>query len=139
MRTIDSIVIHCSDTIEGKHFTAADIRRWHIARGFADIGYHYVITLDGEIQPGRPVDMIGAHCKQQRMNHVSIGICYIGGRDPDGKTYRDTRTPAQKTAMHSLVARLRKQYGIPADRIFGHRDFAPKACPCFDVHKEQWE
>ena len=45
---------------------------------------------------------------------------------------------AQKVALHSLVTRLRKQYGIPADRVFGHRDFAPKACPCFDVHKEEW-
>lgn len=138
MRQIDSIVIHCSDTVAGKHFTAADIRKWHLARGFVDIGYHYVITIDGEIQPGRPLENIGAHCTQQRMNHRSIGICYIGGRAADGKTYADTRTPAQIQSMHSLVTRLRSQFNIPQTRIFGHRDFAPKACPCFDVHSEAW-
>ncbi len=138
MRHIDSIVIHCSDTTAGRNVTAADIRSWHKARGFVDIGYHFVITLDGKIETGRPVEKIGAHCKQQRMNHISIGICYIGGKTADGRSYADTRTDAQKVALHSLVTRLRKQYGIPADRVFGHRDFAPKACPCFDVHKEEW-
>lgn len=139
MRKIDSIVIHCAATPEGKHFTVDDIRRWHHARGWADVGYHYVITLDGEIQPGRPVGQTGAHCTQQRMNHVSIGICYIGGCSKDGKTPKDTRTPAQKVALKSLVKRLRAQYQIPVSRVFGHRDFAPKACPSFDVHAESWE
>ena len=138
MRHIDSIGIHCSDTPAGRNVTAADIRSWHKARGFVDIGYHFVITLDGKIETGRPPANIGAHCKQQRMNHISIGICYIGGKTADGRSYADTRTDAQKVALHSLVTRLRKQYGIPADRVFGHRDFAPKACPCFDVHKEEW-
>lgn len=138
MRHIDSIVIHCSDTPAGRNVTAADIRSWHKARGFVDIGYHFVITLDGKIETGRPVEKIGAHCKQQRMNHISIGICYIGGKTADGRSYADTRTDAQKVALHSLVTLLRKKYGIPADRVFGHRDFAPKACPCFDVHKEEW-
>ena len=137
MRTINAIVLHCADTKAGQHFTAADIRRWHLARGFANIGYHFVITLDGKIETGRPIDQIGAHCTQQRMNHVSIGICYVGGRDADGK-FADTRTEAQRVAMHSLVKRLATQYNIPESRIFGHRDFAPKACPCFDVHKEKW-
>ena len=137
MREINAIIIHCSDTKAGQNFTAADIDRWHKARGFVGIGYHYVITLDGKVEPGRPIETIGAHCKQQRMNHLSIGICYIGGQDAQGN-YADTRTPAQRLAMHSLVTRLRSQYNIPANRVFGHRDFAPKACPCFDVHKEQW-
>ena len=139
MRKIDSIVIHCAATQEGKHFTVDDIRRWHLARGFADCGYHFVITLDGEIQIGRPIDQIGAHCTQQRMNHVSIGICLIGGCAADGKTPKDTRTEAQKVALKSLVRRLRKQYAIPENRVFGHRDFAPKACPSFDVHAESWD
>ena len=139
MRTIDSIVIHCAATPEGKHFTVDDIRRWHRAQGWVDVGYHYVITLDGEVQPGRPVDQVGAHCPQKRMNHVSIGICYIGGCAEDGKTPKDTRTPAQKIDLKSLVKKLRSKYGIPVERVFGHRDFAPKACPSFDVHAESWD
>lgn len=139
MRKIDSIVIHCAATPEGKHFSVDDIRRWHLARGFVDCGYHYVITLDGEIQTGRPIDKTGAHCTQKGMNRVSIGICYIGGCASDGKTPKDTRTPAQKVALRSLVNKLRAQYEIPANRIFGHRDFAPKACPSFDVLAESWD
>lgn len=137
MRTIDSIVIHCSDTPYNRTVTAADVDRWHRARGFNSIGYHFFIRLDGTVEPGRPVAQTGAHCTQQRMNHRSIGICYAGGRLPDG-SYGDSRTPAQREAMHRLVADLRRQYNIPANRVFGHCDFAPKACPCFDVHKEQW-
>lgn len=138
MRQIDSIVIHCSDTPAGRNVSVADIRRWHLARGFADIGYHYVTSLDGQVLTGRPVEQVGAHCKQQGMNRRSIGICYIGGKTADGKTYADTRTPAQRQALSSLVHRLRQKYAIPESRVFGHRDFAPKACPCFDVHKERW-
>lgn len=139
MRNIDSIVIHCSATPEGRNVSVQDIRGWHLARGFADIGYHFLVGLDGSVTPGRPIEQVGAHCTQSRMNHRSIGICYAGGYAKDGKTPKDTRTDAQKLALRSLVVRLRKQYGIPSDRVFGHRDFAPKACPCFDVHAESWE
>lgn len=138
MRNIDSIVIHCSATPEGKHFSAKDIDSWHRARGFNCIGYHFVIGLDGNVEPGRNIDHVGAHCTQKSMNRVSVGICYIGGVASDGKTPKDTRTPAQRVALKSLVARLMKQYNIPEVRVFGHRDFAPKACPSFDVHAERW-
>lgn len=136
MRPIDSIIIHCSATPEGKHFTAADIRRWHKAQGWSDIGYHYVILLDGTVQEGRPVSQPGAHCKG--MNARSIGICYIGGLASDGKTPKDTRTTAQKAAMHALVERLARQYGLTAAQIHGHNEFAAKACPSFNVRREAW-
>lgn len=136
MRPIDSIIIHCSATPEGKHFTAADIRRWHKAQGWSDIGYHYVILLDGTVQEGRPVSQPGAHCKG--MNARSIGICYIGGLAADGKTPKDTRTTAQKAAMHALVERLAAQYGLTADQIHGHNEYAAKACPSFNVRREAW-
>lgn len=136
MRPIDSIIIHCSATPEGKHFTAADIRRWHKAQGWSDIGYHYVILLDGTVQKGRPISQPGAHCKG--MNARSIGICYIGGLSADGKTPKDTRTTAQKAAMHALVERLAAQYGLTADQIHGHNEFAAKACPSFNVRREAW-
>lgn len=138
MRTINSIVIHCSATPEGKNFTAADIDAWHRKRNFSQIGYHYVIRLDGLVEEGRPIELPGAHCIEQSMNRESIGICYIGGCTADGHTPKDTRTLAQQFSIHNLVSRLRKEYSIPADRIFGHRDFAAKACPSFDVHDENW-
>lgn len=136
MRPINSIIIHCSATPEGKHFTAADIRRWHKAQGWSDIGYHYVILLDGTVQEGRPIEQPGAHCKG--INARSIGICYIGGLSADGKTPKDTRTTAQKAAMHALVERLAAQYGLTASQIHGHNEYAAKACPSFNVRREVW-
>lgn len=132
MRTIDKIIIHCAATPEGKPFTVKDIELWHRDRGFATIGYHYVIYLDGSIHEGRPLEMQGAHTLGQ--NARSIGICYIGGVDKDGRTPKDTRTFVQKEALKKLVERL--QIAYPEATVHGHREFANKACPSFDVQKE---
>lgn len=132
MRKIDKIIIHCSATPEGRDYTVADIDRWHKQRGWNGIGYHYVIYRDGSVHTGRKVETMGAHCTGQNAN--SIGICYIGGLAENGKTPKDTRTPAQKTALRNLVERLKTEY--PTATIHGHREFANKACPCFDVKTE---
>ena len=132
MRKITDIIIHCSATKEGKSFTVADIDRWHRQRGFAQIGYHYVIYLDGSVHKGRPIELIGAHC--QGHNAHSIGICYIGGLATDNKTPKDTRTEAQKQAMLNLLKELRAKF--PTATIRGHRDFAAKACPSFNATTE---
>lgn len=131
-RRIDEIIIHCSATPEGKDFSVKDIRRWHLARGFSDIGYHYVVYRDGSVHPGRPVAQVGAHCTGH--NSRSVGVCYIGGCASDGKTPRDTRTPAQRGALADLVASLRKKY--PHASVHGHSEFAAKACPSFSVRNE---
>ena len=48
MRIINEIIVHCSDTPEGRNDKAEDIRRWHVnGNGWSDIGYHYVVDLDG--------------------------------------------------------------------------------------------
>ena len=128
MRKIDKIIIHCSATREGDNISPSQIKEWHLARGFTTIGYHFVITLDGKIHVGREICDVGAHCKGQ--NKHSIGICYVGGLDKDGKP-KDTRTPAQKSTMKRLVGALKQSY--PNATIHGHNEFANKACPCFDV------
>lgn len=152
MNKIDAIVIHCSATPEGRDIKAADIDKMHRQRGFAMIGYNYVIDLDGTVEIGRPLTRNGAHCNTAGTSGVpynrhSIGICYIGGVDKNGKP-KDTRTKAQKIAMHTLVDRLMDKY--PITEILGHRDASPdlnkdgkitkdewiKACPCFDVKSE---
>ena len=134
MRKINEIIIHCSATAEGKDFNAADIDRWHKQRGFKKIGYHYIIKLDGTIEKGRGVNEIGAHCLNHNKN--SIGICYVGGLAKDGKTPKDTRTEAQKDSMLKLLIELIIKY--PDATIHGHREFANKACPCFDVQEEYY-
>lgn len=132
MRSINEIIVHCSATPEGKDFTVADITRWHKARGFRTIGYHYVVYRDGSIHTGRPLEQVGAHCL--RHNAHSIGICYIGGCAADGKTPKDTRTEAQTTSLLALLRQLKDQF--PNAAIHGHRDFAAKACPSFDATRE---
>lgn len=149
---IDSIVIHCSATREGQDVRAADIDKWHKERGFKMIGYHYVIDLDGKIEAGRPLTMNGAHCNTAGVsgkpyNSHSIGICYVGGLDKNGRA-KDTRTNKQKVALHNLVNSLIMQF--PIKDVLGHRDASPdkngdgkitsnewiKSCPCFDVRGE---
>lgn len=129
MRKIDRIILHCSATPEGREVSAAQITAWHKSRGFRTIGYHWIVALDGSVSAGRPEAEIGAHCLGQNAN--SIGVCYIGGLDRDSLQPKDTRTPAQREALRRLVRELQLRY--PGATVHAHREFAPKACPCFDI------
>lgn len=139
MRKIKEIILHCSETPEGKEFKASDIDRWHKEKGWKCIGYHFVIDLDGKIEEGRPVEMIGSHAKGHNSN--SIGICYIGGTEKDNlKVPKDTRTDAQKESMFALVFLLLQQYNLTIDDVYGHYQFSDKACPSFSIEtfKEEY-
>jgi len=130
-REINKIILHCSATREGTDIGVNTIRQWHMSapRNWSDVGYHYVIKLDGTVQVGRPEERIGAHVKGENTN--SIGICYIGGVETDGRTPKDTMTIAQELAMFDLIHALRMRYGmIP---VHGHNEYAAKACPSFVV------
>jgi len=131
MRTINLILIHCSATPEGRAVSMEEIRRWHIEeRGFRDIGYHFVIEIDGRVRTGRPLDQVGAHCVGR--NRDSIGICYVGGMDAENKTPKDTRTPEQKASLFRLLGVIGSRF--PLAHVRGHRDVAPgRACPSYDV------
>lgn len=129
MRPIDTLVLHCSATPEGRDVTVDQIRRMHLQNGWNDIGYHYVIYRDGSIHVGRPLNQIGAHASGH--NTGSIGICYIGGMDKSNKKAMDTRTPAQQAAILELVQQLIRAFG-PL-KIYGHNQLSNKSCPCFNV------
>lgn len=136
-RHINLIVIHCSDTPNGRVTTAADIDRWHKERGFVKIGYHHVIRLDGVVEDGRSHREIGAHALN--FNSDSLGICLIG---------RDKFTAAQWSALAELVRGLCFRYAVPASApdwrsrqpagVVGHRELprVAKTCPGFSV--ENW-
>ena len=133
MRKIDKIIIHCSATPEGRDVKTDTIRGWHVdERGWSDIGYHYVIELDGEIVKGRSKQRQGAHVKGH--NKDSIGICYVGGMDKDMKNAKDTRTLKQDNSIYNLLCHLLLRY--PEATIHGHNEFSSKACPSFDVQVE---
>lgn len=148
IRRIHGIVVHCSATVEGEDFDISDIDRWHKKRGFNRVGYHFVIKLDGTIQTGRELSMIGAHVSGHNKN--TIGICYIGGLDADKKA-KDTRTDAQKESLRWLIRAIKAHMkGGQALTVKGHRDYSPdrngngiidaserlKECPCFDAIPE---
>lgn len=131
MRKIERIIIHCTATPEGSPRTVEQIRRYHVDKlGWKDIGYHYLIYLDGTIHAGRPDEQVGAHTAGY--NATSIGVAYVGGVDKDMKP-KDTRTPEQKRALVSLCRCLLMKY--TGATIHGHREFANKACPSFDVQE----
>lgn len=130
MRTIDEIILHCSATKEGQFVSVDTIRNWHINNnGWKDVGYHFVIYLDGTVMAGRPLEQVGAHAGPEKNPH-SIGICYVGGLGKDGKP-KDTRTPQQKDALFDLTFILLQRFGLSPDAVHCHNEYANKACPCF--------
>jgi len=133
MRDLKRIILHCAATREGQDFSVDTIREWHVnGRGWSDIGYHWVIRLDGSIEVGRPLEKSGAHTKGH--NKDSVGVCYIGGCDADGKP-KDTMNPEQEKAWRMIVLSLRTLYGNHIT-IHGHNEFANKACPSFTVKEK---
>jgi N-acetylmuramoyl-L-alanine amidase len=134
MRKINKIIIHCSATPEGRDVKTETIRKWHLDKGWNDIGYHYVILLDGTIDVGRDVSIIGSHTFGE--NKGSIGICYVGGMNINMTKPKDTRTDAQKESLRCLITDLKEQHkGV---KIYGHYAFSAKACPSFNVEDENY-
>lgn len=127
----DHIVIHCSATRAIQKIGAADIRKWHLAKGWKDIGYHFVIRRDGKVEKGRGVDEIGSHVAGHNVN--SLGICLVGGLNNDTYKPEANYTAAQWATLKVLILSLLKKY--PKAKVLGHRDFpgVQKACPCFDA------
>ena len=117
---INKIIIHCSDTPNGRDHDAADIHRWHQQRGWSGIGYHYVIKLNGDVENGRPDYWQGAHA--QAHNNNSLGVCLIG---------RDEFTHNQHQGLHILLESLLIDY--PDAKVIGHNEVSSKTCPNFNV------
>lgn len=137
MRDINKIILHCSATREGHDVSTETIRGWHVnKRGWSDIGYHFVVLLDGTVDKARPIERQGAHVRGH--NKGSIGIAYIGGveneRGKNGKWIpKDTRTDAQKKSLEELITYLMETYDDAT--LHGHNEFSSKACPSFDVQE----
>ena len=131
MRNINKIILHCSATREGQDISTETIRGWHVnERGWSDIGYHFVVLLDGTVDKARPVKRQGAHVRGK--NKGSIGICYIGGCDADMNP-KDTRNEAQKKSLEELITYLMESYDDAT--LHGHNEFSSKACPSFNVQE----
>jgi N-acetylmuramoyl-L-alanine amidase len=129
---VQYLTIHCAATPKGRDVSAETISQWDIAK-FGQVSYHHVITIDGAdhrtLRDGQKGAHVGGH------NTGNIGICYVGGMDAHNEHPEDTRTPAQKTALLTLIRTYKGRY--PGIVIRGHRDWpgVAKACPSFDVRK----
>lgn len=142
MKPVKLLVVHCSATPANRDIGAAEIRAMHKAKGWRDIGYHYVIRRDGTVEKGRADNVMGAHVTGH--NDGSLGICMVGGVRPDLKAEINF-TPAQFAALRALLTKLQGKF--PGSRICGHRDLSPdrngdgvitagewvKECPTFNV------
>lgn len=142
--TPERITVHCSANKKGRYLTASELRAYHIAKGWSDIGYHFVIRTDGCVENGRPINIQGAGVYGHNKNNVHI--CLIGGLNAKGEpafTYSDE----QMEALFGLIIDLCAEYEIAFENVCGHRDYSPdlngdgkitseewiKVCPCFDV------
>lgn len=131
MRRITKVIIHCAATKPSMDIGASDIKKWHLDRGWKDIGYHYVIRRNGDIENGIAVALAGSHTKGHNAN--SIGICLVGGINDKGEP-ESNFTKAQWATLERLVRVLKVDF--PHATVHGHREFAAKACPSFDV--QEW-
>lgn len=131
MRAITSIAVHCAYTPPQMDIGAAEIARWHRARGFSDIGYHFVIRRQGQVETGRALERPGAHVAGR--NAHSIGVCLAGGKAADADLPDMNFSGAQLAALRALLFELRQRF--PHAEILGHCDYprVSKPCPCFDV------
>lgn len=139
---VEEIVLHCTatapDWMKGRPLREKmdEITRWHKARGFSTIGYHWVIDRDGTYLPGRPENVIGAHVKEA--NRGTIGISLVGGLDGSATDqFSEHFTAEQRRTLKGLINSIRTRTQIK--RITGHNEYAAKACPCFTVRNEVWD
>lgn len=136
IESVDFLVVHCSATRPSQDIGVMEIRKWHRARGWFDIGYHYVIRRNGDVETGRDLDRPGAHARG--FNERSLGICMVGGVTEDSiNIAEDNFTPEQYESLYILINQLLTL--SPTAEVLGHRDLPNvyKACPSFDV-RDWW-
>jgi len=125
-RPVDRVFIHCSASdavyLAGEELVA-EIRRWHLARGFREIGYHFVIDKAGRVMAGRSLEKTPA--AQEGHNAGTIAICVHG-------LLRDRFTAEALDTLAFLCRQINAAYG-GAVTFHGHCEVnREKTCPVFD-------
>lgn len=129
---IHTITVHCSATAPNQQIGAAEIRAWHLAKGWRDIGYHFVIKRCGKVEPGRNVYEVGAHVRGH--NRGNLGICLVGGCDEQQQP-QDNFTLAQRKALFALIEQLQRAFAIADEQVKPHHFWANKACPVIAINQ----
>ena len=144
MKKLQLLCLHCTATPAGRSVTSKMIREWHTSplpkgRGWKQVGYSDMIHLNGMVENLVPynedqyVDPWEITNGAVGINTISRHVVYVGGMTADNKKPMDTRTDAQLSAMKAYVLRTIEKH--PDIKVAGHNQFAPKACPSFDVPK----
>ena len=116
------IIVHCSDSDIDAHDNIDTLRRWHIARNFSDVGYHFFIRKNSTLEIGRPLTEWGAHTRGE--NHDSIGICLSGRKDFQEEQFN---------TLHKLLKTIFYLTNLNIDNVYPHSHFSQiKTCPNFD-------
>lgn len=146
MRSIHTLVWHCTASREDRAMSMADVRRFHMTvNKWKAEGYHLLVRRDGSVELGRPESQVGAHVAGHNVG--TLGYAYEGGLDVNGRA-KDTRTAAQKATMLRLTVDAISRHRLR--KVTGHRDLSPdlnadgiispnewtKQCPCFDAGAE---
>lgn len=123
MRRVTHVVVHTAAAARNgrpRDASVAEIRAWHLARGWDDVGYHWVVRMDGRIEAGRPEERPGAGVLG--FNARSVHVCLSGHGD------LAPPTPEQFGAAVRLIARIAERHGIAEatllnpSRVLGHRE-----------------
>lgn len=98
------------------------IRRSHVnRRGWADIGYHFVVDPFGNVWEARPLIYQGAHVKDH--NERNMGVMVLGN-------FEEQRpTAAALSALDGFLRGQMNRFGVPLSRVLTHQELAPTACP----------
>lgn len=112
----ERIILHHADA---SSCTPEQIHQWHLSRGWAGAGYHFLVRKDGTIYRLRPEDKVGAHAYGS--NYNSIGIC------AEGEYMTETMPDEQKNAIVELIKYLQNKYNI--NIIQKHKDVCATSCP----------
>lgn len=120
------------------HHTASDIgnldyyRSIHMReRGWSDIAYHFVInngsynTSVGQVEESDLWKTRSPHfsTKVTYLNYFGIAVVLVGN-------FEEHDIPTlQRESLVNFLARIANKYNIPTDRIVGHREVWPTACP----------
>lgn len=86
------------------------------------VGYHYMIDFFGDVMQTRNDHEVGAHCREQKMNYVGIGICLLGNFNISKPTND------QVAKLIETLTYLCTKHKIPVENIKYHGEFKATAC-----------
>jgi hypothetical protein len=96
---------------------------------WADVPYHLYVDVHGVVGEARDLNYAGdSNTSYDPAGHLLVVV--------EGNFEKEAITPAQMKTLEKLVPALAKRYGIPADSLGAHKDFAQTSCPGKTLYAE---